>query len=341
MARPKNVLNEEELLALQDSFRHSRIQSSVSEVIPTTYSNSIKTSCKKKSIFSQKNGKSESANAVVIDFPQIQVLKDVVEKDEMSLVEKVNCLKGNSQPEIFQRKKSCQVSGCAKSIFAQNAKKAKFVKESLDHKSSTSSSSLLNSPSNIAKAVLGETEASIIHQENLDKMISMGEENILKEQQQLLNRLSPELIAFLKKKKKSRSTMSSQLLENKESLPKQKQTTSESENFEIKEIKELTNPHWLHMDKIEKEKYHWMSSLPPIKEIQGQSYQARFDFHGNLLTSDVDLPVTTGLYHHGEEPERAGYSINELMLLSMWSIDTRIQNYGVFLINCGIARSQQ
>ena len=31
--------------------------------------------------------------------------------------------------------------------------------------------------------------------------------------------------------------------------------------------------------------------------------QARFDFHGNVIPADADVPVSQGLHHHGEEPQ--------------------------------------
>ena len=31
--------------------------------------------------------------------------------------------------------------------------------------------------------------------------------------------------------------------------------------------------------------------------------QARFDFQGNLIPADAEIPVHFGLHHHGEEPE--------------------------------------
>lgn len=72
------------------------------------------------------------------------------------------------------------------------------------------------------------------------------------------------------------------------------------------------------MDVVEKEKVRWMAPLPPVAKIPetGEYFQARFDFEGRLLPANSDLPVTSALYSHGEEPERAGYSVNELMLLS-------------------------
>lgn len=34
--------------------------------------------------------------------------------------------------------------------------------------------------------------------------------------------------------------------------------------------------------------------------------QARFDFHGNVIPADVDIPVSEGLHHHGDEPQVSG-----------------------------------
>ena len=44
--------------------------------------------------------------------------------------------------------------------------------------------------------------------------------------------------------------------------------------------------------------------------------QVRFDFDGNIVNSTKDVPQFLGLHHHGQEPEKAGYSLEELFLLS-------------------------
>lgn len=41
---------------------------------------------------------------------------------------------------------------------------------------------------------------------------------------------------------------------------------------------------------------------------------------GNLLPPEADLPVTKALHHHGSEPERAGYTLEELLLFSRSSV---------------------
>jgi hypothetical protein len=42
----------------------------------------------------------------------------------------------------------------------------------------------------------------------------------------------------------------------------------------------------------------------------------RFDFAGSLLPYDNEnISVKAGLHHHGEEPERPGYTLEELLTL--------------------------
>ncbi|XP_076618567.1 RNA polymerase II-associated protein 1 isoform X2 [Colletes latitarsis] len=77
---------------------------------------------------------------------------------------------------------------------------------------------------------------------------------------------------------------------------------------------------WVHMDALEREKLKWMEDIPIQKQDEPSPdvpYNARFDFNGLLLPyEDESVPVEKGLHHHGEEPERPGYSLQELLQLS-------------------------
>nr|KAG5688524.1 hypothetical protein BaRGS_031308 [Batillaria attramentaria] len=66
--------------------------------------------------------------------------------------------------------------------------------------------------------------------------------------------------------------------------------------------------------------------------VQQTGQQARFDFRGNVVPADADVPVTTGLHHHGDEPERAGYTLEELFTLARSS---NIQQRGLALNTLG------
>lgn len=75
------------------------------------------------------------------------------------------------------------------------------------------------------------------------------------------------------------------------------------------------------MDVLEEDKLKWIEDVKPTEELKPNEevYNARFDFEGNLLDYKENVK-TEGLYHHGEEPDRPGYTIQELLHLSRSSI---------------------
>ncbi|XP_016067836.1 PREDICTED: RNA polymerase II-associated protein 1 [Miniopterus natalensis] len=179
-----------------------------------------------------------------------------------------------------------------------------------------------------------EQEAKTIHEENIARLQAMTSEEILQEQQRLLAQLDPSLVAFLR----SRSCTHEQAEENatKEQGPREpsaevtgKESIMPTSASEPKQEDEQepgapalslpVAPHkeWLHMDTVELDKLHWTQDLPPVRRQQTQErMQARFSLQGELLAPDVDLPTHLGLHHHGEEAERAGYSLQELFHLT-------------------------
>lgn len=75
------------------------------------------------------------------------------------------------------------------------------------------------------------------------------------------------------------------------------------------------------MDVLEEDKLKWIEDIKPTENLKTnlEAYNARFDFEGNLLDYKENVK-TEGLYHHGEEPDRPGYTIQELLHLSRSSI---------------------
>ncbi|XP_064600850.1 RNA polymerase II-associated protein 1-like [Liolophura sinensis] len=189
-------------------------------------------------------------------------------------------------------------------------------------------------------AGVSKKEVERIHYENLSQMASMSEEDILSEQKKLLETLDPKLVAFLKSKKAAKldevSDEQSQLevekqvtVETSADLVSKKEVAMET-SVDLKAAGDTFKPEvtnedlplevdkdWVHMDVVESDKLAWMKDLPPPRADNSQTEQpARFDFLGNVLPGDSDLPVTLGLHHHGDEPERAGYTLEELFQLS-------------------------
>ncbi|XP_040917372.1 RNA polymerase II-associated protein 1 [Toxotes jaculatrix] len=195
-------------------------------------------------------------------------------------------------------------------------------------------------------------ETMRIHRENKAKLQAMSQSDILEEQKKLLSQLDPRLVEFVRSRKAQSVTSSaspSRHPEGKnskenfplESVSRESDSSSAAVLFQKpqevemeggREEEELPSPppavtekdlpvklqkEWVHMDKLEPEKLEWMRNLPaPRKKGTKTAMQARFDFAGNLIPPTEDLPTHLGLHHHGEEPERAGYSLQELFLLS-------------------------
>ncbi|KAG0710172.1 RNA polymerase II-associated protein 1 [Chionoecetes opilio] len=68
--------------------------------------------------------------------------------------------------------------------------------------------------------------------------------------------------------------------------------------------------------KLEMDKLKWMSDMPapkPLKDNEG--FVARFNFKGDILPYNADISYRQALHHHGEEPGRAGYSLDEIFQL--------------------------
>ncbi|XP_070698735.1 RNA polymerase II-associated protein 1 isoform X2 [Pempheris klunzingeri] len=176
-------------------------------------------------------------------------------------------------------------------------------------------------------------ETMRIHMENQTKLQAMSQSEILQEQQKLLSQLDPRVVEFVRSRKAQSvpsSASPSKNPEGKSSKEKFHEVEMEGEEEE-EEGEELSPPsavreedlpvkpqkEWVHMNKLEPEKLEWMRDLPaPRKKGTKKAMQARFDFTGTLIPPTEDLPTHLGLHHHGEEPERAGYSLQELFLLS-------------------------
>uniref|UniRef100_A0A8C8SVJ9 RNA polymerase II associated protein 1 n=1 Tax=Pelusios castaneus TaxID=367368 RepID=A0A8C8SVJ9_9SAUR len=185
-----------------------------------------------------------------------------------------------------------------------------------------------------------EREALNIHEENLQKLHSMTQEEILQEQKRLLAQLDPSLLAFLKSRHvvdKSQEERGGSCGHPERGIESQHGTEETMEDFsgeksgteksvkteedtrtEITEVDLPIKPQqeWIHMDNVEFEKLEWIKDLPqPRQSRTKKGMQARFSLKGELIPPDADLPTHLGLHHHGEEAERAGYSLQELFHL--------------------------
>ena len=77
------------------------------------------------------------------------------------------------------------------------------------------------------------------------------------------------------------------------------------------------------MDVVEEDKLKWTQPVALPAQVP-HTFDARFDFSGRLLPYDADLPAISALYHPGDEPQRAGYTIAELLTLSILYFKSKI-----------------
>ncbi|XP_018415570.1 PREDICTED: RNA polymerase II-associated protein 1 [Nanorana parkeri] len=186
------------------------------------------------------------------------------------------------------------------------------------------------------RSLEGHEEAQRIHEENVNKLKALSEEEILQERQRLLSQLDPKLVAFLKSKSKDPDTQRYSNIGDTTSGPQsvsyessgsatQAQATkeipeAEEENLTALSVDDLPvkpQKEWVHMNTMEFEKLEWIKDLPQTRQKKTKKgMQARFSLKGDLIPPNEEIPTHMGLHHHGEEAERAGYSLQELFHLS-------------------------
>ncbi|XP_073494912.1 RNA polymerase II-associated protein 1 [Phyllobates terribilis] len=179
----------------------------------------------------------------------------------------------------------------------------------------------------------GHGEAERIHQENVEKLKALSQEEILQERNRLMSQFDPTLVAFLRSKRAKQTTQENTssagkpLTVNKEH-PHRPTVIDSSDQASRKDEDRPDLPsagdlpvkpqkEWVHMHSVEFDKLEWTKDLPQTRQKKTKKgMQARFSLTGDLIPPDADVPTHLGLHHHGEEAERAGYSLQELFHLS-------------------------
>ncbi|KAK3595521.1 hypothetical protein CHS0354_021622 [Potamilus streckersoni] len=282
------------------------------------------------------------------------VLSKIIERDTRNMIYKTPCQMLQPFPVVpVNQYVSCEqgdqnkTTGKKKSIFAQQFSKmvakdfgmvleeeikkkkekeaeSSVMEEDADAAQSTNLAASSGSSTVVEgtglSATFGKEEAHRIHQENLQTLSVTSQDEILAEQKKLLETLDHRIVEFLNSRKKRKQSTQNQKSEpaitySDSSAKKNKDIAAKTK--EETKVPVEVDKKWLHMGKVEYDKLEWMKNLPPPSASgQKTGQQARFDFQGNLILADADIPVHLGLHHHGEEPERAGYTLEELFLLS-------------------------
>ncbi|ORX91086.1 hypothetical protein K493DRAFT_339589 [Basidiobolus meristosporus CBS 931.73] len=172
-----------------------------------------------------------------------------------------------------------------------------------------------------------------IHEENVDTLSKMTEDEILEAQAELMRQLDPELI----KKLRNRQPLSqrevdpineSAVKEKADPLAAEKEhQTSLPDEMDIVQMKEKYFPNV----QAEPEKLKWMldeatlssTTAPSTTKVDHPANKVRFDFRGNQLEENENIPTYMGLHHHGDEPDRPGYTLGELLHLMRSAVSSQ------------------
>ncbi|KAK9496533.1 hypothetical protein O3M35_013193 [Rhynocoris fuscipes] len=207
-----------------------------------------------------------------------------------------------------------------KSIFAQRMQKRKEILNEIS-KEQNLNKQKRNAFGGRSYVVSGE-DASSIHDENVNKLLGMSEEEILKEREKLMTELDPDVVKFLRDRrlKGEKSNRDCEVMEVSSETNKSSDEKMKVNLENVTEIKNLVHK-FPHMDVIEGEKLQWIGELPKEVKVPKDPYPARFNFEGRLLPyCDKGEGVLQGLHNHGDEQERPGYSLQELIQLSRSSV---------------------
>ena len=138
--------------------------------------------------------------------------------------------------------------------------------------------------------------------------------------------LGPDLVSFLKSRKKAQTDSPASTVDAAPSHPTDSEPPVEpvdetgvytsvpglskgrvpSGGVRGGETATVKPPHnWLHMDVLEKDKLEWTTDVlptPPKQELDGT--ETRFSFSGLVIPRrTTTIPSHMGLHHHGDEPQ--------------------------------------
>ncbi|KAJ3119676.1 RNA polymerase II associated protein 1 [Nowakowskiella sp. JEL0407] len=147
-----------------------------------------------------------------------------------------------------------------------------------------------------------------IHEENLSKVASMTPEELEESQREILQKLDPKIVEMLRNRAEKKYGTSNAVNDRR----------MKSED-KMRDITSLPIPSDLQIPNrdLEIEKMLWMSETNTSETIEidesAPVEKIRFAFDGTLIKGEVEAKnELKGLYHHGDDPEKAGYTIGEL-----------------------------
>lgn len=142
----------------------------------------------------------------------------------------------------------------------------------------------------------------------------MSKEEIMEARDDLLKSLDPSLISFLQKRSAYKDSLKNeQPIKNERDdndVIRGQQIANTIDYSQIKTEKDLEAAVSL-LPESEQQKLAWTKPIRETKESKG----IRFHFDGFIIPATSSYASHSGLYNHGDEGDKAGYTVNELVLL--------------------------
>ncbi|XP_064489511.1 RNA polymerase II-associated protein 1-like isoform X2 [Ornithodoros turicata] len=348
LKRPRRGETDEELLRMQEAFLQSKEKPSAAVYRvqrPKEERTASPARLKKKT---KMKLESTTHDKVVFEetFPAF-LLGDIVEHD-VCAAPQFPTVTDVPFPKAQRRNVHNLPSKSSKSIFAMQMESRKEVEKC---SMSTFKSGETSKMGHVGtrKGDLRDDEYKRLQEENQTRLESMSHEEKMEAQKQLLQQLDPALVSFLRSRQKAaeqgvpgsgnKDETGSEGYEAQAGTEESKSTAAYTAVPECIEeaptaplelndaelpIDPLEARQWVHMDVVEKDKLAWMTLLPQPRPPDTKiPHLGRFDFEGNLVPPDADIPTQRGLHHHGQQPEHAGYTVVELFTFLRSSVQSQ------------------
>lgn len=152
--------------------------------------------------------------------------------------------------------------------------------------------------------------------EAMEMLKSMTPDEIKEAREEVNSLLTSESIAFLKRKCRQKMDMRRQY--DSRDITLKENTTIEKEDLS----KLVTDQDLFDAAKkskgIERERLAWIVGKEHKDEEEEEEEEGtlRIDLNGNVVSAEDDPDRLRGLHHHGKHPDKAGYTVRELTILS-------------------------
>lgn len=123
--------------------------------------------------------------------------------------------------------------------------------------------------------VLTGTDKHKIHEENMEKLRSMSEKEILEEKEKLLSTLDPAIVAFLKSRRKELKVADTEVPSISNLNQAGRDTTLEDIKASVHLLNQPESEKWLHFDVFETNKLAWMKDVAVSETTKKKEYEAR------------------------------------------------------------------